>query len=148
MTVGDQLDPVLNANEHIRILQIQHNQQYMQQQLLLDPNAISASVADPNSAISELLHNMTRQEEAAIRSYLSNFGIVNNTPVIPVRNLSGGQKMKLALAVALYEKPDVIILDEVCCMFMCVYVDMLMTLCLMLFIADQSSGRRDGGSTR
>ncbi len=110
---GDQLDPALNANDHIRLLQIQANQAHMQAQLLMDPNAVSASIADPNSAISQLLHNMTRLEESQIRNYLANFGIVNNTPVIPVRNLSGGQKMKLALAVALYDKPDVIILDEV-----------------------------------
>jgi elongation factor 3 len=43
---------------------------------------------------------------------LANFGVIRNVSKLPVRNLSGGQKMKLALAVALFDKPDVIILDE------------------------------------
>jgi ABC-type cobalamin/Fe3+-siderophores transport system ATPase subunit len=38
--------------------------------------------------------------------------VIRNVSKLPVRNLSGGQKMKLALAVALFDKPDVIILDE------------------------------------
>lgn len=85
---GEQLDPELNALEHMRQMS-----------------------QESSSAVG--LHDMgTRQEETAQRAYLSNYGVAGNTAVIPVRYLSGGQKMKVALAVALYNRPDVLILDE------------------------------------
>jgi ATP-binding cassette, subfamily F, member 3 len=85
---GEQLDPDLNALEHMR-----------------------GMVQEASSAVG--LHDAgTRQEETAQRAYLSNYGVAGNTAVIPIRYLSGGQKMKVALAVALYNRPDVLILDE------------------------------------
>ena len=47
-----------------------------------------------------------------MRSYLANFGITGNTALIKVRYLSGGQRMRLALAVSLYSCPHLLILDE------------------------------------
>ena len=43
----------------------------------------------------------TRQEETCLRSYLANFGLINHRATIPVKHLSGGQRMRVAMAVAL-----------------------------------------------
>jgi ATPase subunit of ABC transporter with duplicated ATPase domains len=57
----------------------------------------------------------TRQEESAQRGYLANFGISGPRAVIPVKYLSGGQRMRVAMAVSLARKPDVLILGKFAC---------------------------------
>ena len=39
----------------------------------------------------------TRQEETALRGYLSGFGLNAYKAVIPVKHLSGGQRMRVAM---------------------------------------------------
>lgn len=75
---GEQLDPSLSALEHIRRL----------------PHDDTTAVPSYDLG--------TRQEETAQRSYLSNFGVVGPRSLIPVKYLSGGQRMRVALAVALF----------------------------------------------
>lgn len=58
---GDQLDPSLNANEHIRLLQLQQSANLQQQQLLMDPHAVSVALASPISPISELVNSMVSE---------------------------------------------------------------------------------------
>lgn len=82
---GEQLDPYLTALEHMRRMP-----------------------QDETTAVG--VHDLgTRQEENAQRSYLANFGVTGWRATIPVRLLSGGQKMRVAMAVSLYRKPDLIV---------------------------------------
>ena len=55
----------------------------------------------------------TRLEEKLHRGYLSNFGLFGPLALVPTKYLSGGQKMRIALSIALYSRPDVLVLDEV-----------------------------------
>jgi len=85
---GEQLDPSLCALDHVR---------------RLPPEESSAvGLHDPG----------TRQEETAQRGFLANFGIRGSRALIPVKYLSGGQRMRVAMAMALFRRPDVLILDE------------------------------------
>jgi len=50
--------------------------------------------------------------EAEIKSTLIEFGFVEEQLDAPITSLSGGWKMKLALARAVFEEPDILLLDE------------------------------------
>ena len=66
---------------------------------------------DETSVVGKLNPN-SRQEETVLRGYLSSFGINKTMALIPVKYLSGGQRMRCAMAIALFKKPDILILDE------------------------------------
>lgn len=50
--------------------------------------------------------------EDEVKSTLNDFGFTNEMYSGPITALSGGWKMKLALARAVFEKPDILLLDE------------------------------------
>ena len=84
---GEQLDPALSPLDHIK--RLQHD----------DTTAVG-------------FFDREHLQESAQRSYLANLGVVGPRALIPVKYLSGGQRMRVALACALFRRPDVLILDE------------------------------------
>lgn len=64
---------------------------------------------------SPLQHMMSMDNEVSdqeARSFLGQFGFSNDQALMPVATFSGGEKARLALAMIVYQKPNLIILDE------------------------------------
>jgi len=51
-------------------------------------------------------------EEPEIRAHLGKFGIVDDLQLLQIGNLSGGQKSRVAFAVATWSCPHLLVLDE------------------------------------
>jgi len=85
---------------------------------------LEAAIADPNTPdldgvmkqYDQLQHDFTEQNgygyQAEIRNVLHGFKFDDDTYDMPIHNLSGGERSRLALAKLLLEQPDLIILDE------------------------------------
>lgn len=52
----------------------------------------------------------TREQE--LRNYLGGFGIMGDAAMSPVEPMSGGEKARLALALIVWQKPNLLLLDE------------------------------------
>jgi len=53
-----------------------------------------------------------RAREADQRNFLGGFGFSNDMAISPVAPFSGGEKSRLALALLVYQRPNLLLLDE------------------------------------
>ncbi len=53
-----------------------------------------------------------RARENELRSYLGGFGFRGEVATSPIKNFSGGEKARLALALIIWQKPNLLLLDE------------------------------------
>ncbi len=60
----------------------------------------------------EFFHQRFKMSSHDSRCYLGRFGLKDKLPLRKIKDLSGGQKMCLALAELTYLSPDVVLLDE------------------------------------
>lgn len=61
----------------------------------------------------EHMRNLAKREpELALRTYLGSFGFSGDRVSEPVRHFSGGEKSRLALALIVWQKPNLLLLDE------------------------------------
>lgn len=72
----------------------------------------SADQLDLNLSPVEYLQKMYNKEYQECRKMLGNFGLAAHAHIIPMFNLSGGQKARVALVDLSCSCPDIIILDE------------------------------------
>ncbi len=64
------------------------------------------------SALLHLQRLDPRAAESVLRSYLGGFDFHGDKALEPVVNFSGGEKARLALAILVYQKPNLLLLDE------------------------------------
>ncbi|KAL4468288.1 hypothetical protein ABPG72_015824 [Tetrahymena utriculariae] len=64
------------------------------------------------SPVEQLQQKFPGQKSEHYRAFLSRFGIFSEKQIRPIKNLSGGQKSRVALAIACYTEPHLLILDE------------------------------------
>ncbi|MCH9644121.1 MAG: ATP-binding cassette domain-containing protein [Gammaproteobacteria bacterium] len=65
-----------------------------------------------NSPIGHMLKQFPRSRESEMRSFLGGFNFSGDRVFDKVKQFSGGEKARLALALLIYNKPNVLLLDE------------------------------------
>jgi ATP-binding cassette, subfamily F, member 3 len=64
------------------------------------------------SPLEHLRHLAANSSELEMRSYLGSFGFSGNMVLEPVKYFSGGEKSRLALALLVWQRPNLLLLDE------------------------------------
>ena len=95
------LEATAGTMEQARNLAIGYFAQHQLEQL--DPNA---------SPLQHLQRLDAAAGEQALRTFLGGFGFSNEQALAPTRHFSGGEKSRLALAVIVYQRPNLLLLDE------------------------------------
>ncbi len=65
-----------------------------------------------SSCIEHVLQLDPQATEQAVKNFLGGFGFQGEKADSPIRPFSGGEKARLALALIVYQKPDLLLLDE------------------------------------
>ncbi len=66
----------------------------------------------PSSAIDHLRRLAPQQSEVELRTFLGSFGFSGDRVFEPVNIFSGGEKSRLALALLVWQRPNLLLLDE------------------------------------
>ncbi len=100
-TLADELAPLHGARKAARGLEVGYFAQHQLDILDLD--------ATPLLHLARIAPD-TREQE--LRNYLGGFGFSGDFVTSPVRPMSGGEKARLALALIVWKKPNLLLLDE------------------------------------
>ncbi|KAJ1308009.1 hypothetical protein OPQ81_002080 [Rhizoctonia solani] len=106
-----QLEPTKGVVERHPRLRIGYYSQHSVEELTNPKVAAISSVA-------HFIKELNSRHEIAIddgtaRGFLGSFGLQGRIATNPISTLSGGQKVRLALALIVYPAPDLLVLDEV-----------------------------------
>jgi ATP-binding cassette subfamily F protein 3 len=66
----------------------------------------------PSTPLEHLVRIDPKAREQELRNYLGGFGFNNDQAISPVAPFSGGEKSRLALAILVYQRPNLLLLDE------------------------------------
>jgi ATP-binding cassette subfamily F protein 3 len=95
------LEPTAGVVERARNLAVGYFAQHQLEQL--DPAA---------SPLQHMRRLDTDARDQAFRSFLGGFGFSGEQALAPTRHFSGGEKSRLALALIVYQRPNLLLLDE------------------------------------
>ncbi|KAG9123707.1 hypothetical protein FRC07_014222 [Ceratobasidium sp. 392] len=106
-----QLKPTKGVVERHPRLRIGYYSQHSVEELT-DPKVGATSSVDHFIEELKNIHNINIDDGTA-RGFLGSFGLQGRVATNPISTLSGGQKVRLALALIVYPAPDLLVLDEV-----------------------------------
>jgi len=64
------------------------------------------------SPLQHLQHLNSKATEQSLRDFLGGFGFIGDMAIAPVAPFSGGEKARLALALIVWQQPNILLLDE------------------------------------